>query len=57
MMPANLNEESLHQIHEQIYGHVKTDSPICVQLEKLDRYIQANRKGFKPDTFDTLQYA
>lgn len=57
MMPANLNEESLQQVQEQIYGHAKTDSPICVQLEKLDRYIQANRKGFKPDTFDTFQYA
>jgi hypothetical protein len=57
MMPANLNEESLQQVQEQIYGHAKTDSPICVQLEKLDRYIQTNRRGFKPDTFDTFQYA
>ena len=56
MMPANLNEESLEYMHAQIYGQAKTDSAICIQLEKLDKYIQSN-KGLKPDTFDTFQYA
>lgn len=56
MMPANLNEESLNLIHEQIYGHAKTDAAICVQLEKLDRYL-SEHKGLKPDTFDTFEYA
>ena len=56
MMPANLNEESLRAVHEQIYGHAKTDAAICIQLEKLDRYLSQN-KGFKPDTFDTFEYS
>ena len=55
MMPANLNEESLHQIQDQIYGFAKTDSAICIQLEKLDRYIQSHRGGFKSDTFDAIE--
>jgi len=56
MMPANLNEESLNAVHEQIYGRARTDAAICIQLEKLDRYL-AQHKGFKPDTFDTFDYA
>ena len=56
MMPANLSEESLSAVHEQIYGHAKTDAAICIQLEKLDRYLSQN-KGFKPETFDTFDYA
>ncbi|WP_162858631.1 hypothetical protein [Candidatus Nitrosotenuis aquarius] len=56
MMPANLNEESLRAVREQIYGHAKTDAAICIQLEKLDRYLSEHR-GFKPDTFDTFDYA
>lgn len=57
MMPANLNEESLHQVHEQIYGYAKSDSAICIQLEKLDKYIQSHSgRGFKTETFDTFEY-
>lgn len=56
MMPANLNEESLEQVHSQIYGHAKTDAAICIQLEKLDRYL-TQHKGLKSDTFDTFEYA
>jgi hypothetical protein len=56
MMPANLSEESLNAVHAQIYGQAKTDTAICIQLEKLDRYLSQN-KGFKPDTFDTFDYA
>ena len=57
MMPANLNEASLHQVQEQIYGYAKADSAICIQLEKLDRYLQShNGRGFKSDTFDAIEY-
>lgn len=57
MMPANLNEESLHHVHEEIYGYANTDSAICIQLQKLDKYIQShNGRGFKSDTFDTFEY-
>lgn len=56
MMPANLSKESLDLVHAQIYEHAKTDDAICIQLEKLDRYLSQN-KGFKPDTFDTFDYA
>jgi hypothetical protein len=56
MMPANLSEESLNVVHAQIYGHTKTDTAICIQLEKLDRYLSQN-KGFKPDTFDTFDHS
>jgi hypothetical protein len=57
MMQVNLKHEQLEKIHGEIYGLRKDDSPICIQLEKLDRYIQERGgKGFKPDTFDTFEY-
>jgi hypothetical protein len=57
MMQLDLKEEHLEKIHEEIYGLQKTDSPICIQLEKLDRYIQEhNGKGFKSDTFDSFEF-
>lgn len=57
MMEVKLNREQLEKVHGEIYGFVKDDSPICIQLEKLDRYIrQHGGKGFKADTFDTFEY-
>lgn len=57
MMQVRLNPEQLKRIHREIYGLRKSDTPICIQLEKLDRYIQQHSgKGFKPDTFDTFDY-
>jgi hypothetical protein len=57
MMQVKLNQAQLERVHEEIYGLAKNESPICIQLEKLDRYIQEhNGKGFKPDTFDTFDY-
>lgn len=55
MMPARLNYQDLRRVHSEIYGMRKSDSPICIQLEKLDRYVQERRRGFKPDTFDTFE--
>jgi len=55
MMHVRLNYEQLKKVHGEIYGLQKSNSPICIQLEKLDRYIQERRKGFKPDTFDTFE--
>jgi hypothetical protein len=57
MMQVKLNREQLDKVHAEIYGFRRDDSPICIQLEKLDRYIQEHSgKGFKPDTFDTFEY-
>ncbi|CAE6501349.1 MAG: hypothetical protein QXY22_03845 [Candidatus Nitrosotenuis sp.] len=57
MMQIRLNREQLKKVHGEIYGLRKSDAPICIQLEKLDRYIQQHSgKGFKPDTFDTFDY-
>lgn len=51
------NQEQVDRIHGKIYGFAKDDSPICIQLEKLDRYIQQHGgKTFKPETFDTFEY-
>jgi hypothetical protein len=56
MMQLRPNHEQLERIHGEIYGFRKDDSPICIQLEKLDRYIQQHGgKGFKADTFDTFE--
>ncbi|MFN3654281.1 MAG: hypothetical protein ACK4TO_03025 [Candidatus Nitrosotenuis sp.] len=57
MMQVNLKQEQIEKVHDEIYGFVKDDSPICIQLEKLDRYIQQhNGKIVKPDTFDTFEF-
>ncbi|MEM3008041.1 MAG: hypothetical protein QXW37_01105 [Candidatus Nitrosotenuis sp.] len=57
MMQVNLNPEQIKKVHGEIYGFIKDDSPICIQLEKLDRYIQQhNGKVVKPDTFDTFEF-
>jgi hypothetical protein len=57
MMHLKLNEGQIERIHGEIYGLRKDESPICIQLEKLDKYIQEHGgKGFKPDTFDTFEY-
>jgi hypothetical protein len=47
----------MDRVHEEIYGLQKGNSPICIQLEKLDRYLREHGgKAFKPDTFDTFEY-
>ena len=57
MMQVELNQAQLERVHKEIYGFAKDDSPICIQLEKLDKYIQENGgKCFKVDTFDTFGY-
>lgn len=51
------DQEQVDRIHGKIYGFTKDDSPICIQLEKLDRYIQQHGgKAFKPEIFDTIEY-
>lgn len=58
MMQVRLNAKQLRRVHDEIYGSSKSDSPICIQLEKLDRYLQKHAgKWFKPDTFDTFGFA
>lgn len=54
MMQIRLNQEQLRLVHSEIYGLRKSDSPICVQLAKLDRHIQECGRS-KPDTFDTFE--
>lgn len=54
MMQVRLNQEQLRLVHSEIYGLRKSDSPICVQLAKLDRHIQERGRS-KPDTFDTFE--
>jgi hypothetical protein len=56
MMQVNLRQEQLEKIHGEIYGLRSDESPICIQLEKLDRYLQEHSgKGLKSDTFDTFK--
>lgn len=57
MMQAELECEQLDTFHGEIYGFTHDNSPICIQLEKLDRYIKEHGgKSFKPDMFDTFEY-
>lgn len=58
MMQVELKHDQLERIHGEIYGLRRDDSPICIQLEKLDRYIQEHGgRSVKPDTFDTFEYS
>lgn len=55
MMSARLNSNHIRRVHREIYGSKKNNTPICIQLEKLDRYIQQHAgRAFKPDMFDTF---
>ncbi|HEY8109556.1 MAG TPA: hypothetical protein VIG05_01660 [Candidatus Nitrosotenuis sp.] len=47
----------MERVHAEIYGVRESDSPISIQLQKLDRYIE-ERQGrvSKPDTFDQFEY-
>jgi len=56
MMKVRLNQEQLERVHAEIYG-VENDSPISIQLQKLDKYIEERQgKVSKPDTFDQFEY-
>jgi len=57
MMKVRLNREQLERVHAEIYGVRESDSPISIQLQKLDRYIEEHQgKVSKPDTFDQFEY-
>ena len=57
MMSPELEDEQMDKIHGEIYGLWIDDSPICIQLGKLDRYIlEREGRSFKPDVFDTFEY-
>lgn len=57
MMKIRLNQEQLERVHAEIYGMRASDSPISIQLQKLDKYIQERQgKISKPDTFDQFEY-
>ncbi|MDC8437510.1 MAG: hypothetical protein LV468_00740 [Candidatus Nitrosotenuis sp.] len=57
MMQVKFDSDHMDRVHEEIYGLQKGNSPICIQLEKLDRYLREHGgKAFKPDTFDTFEY-
>lgn len=57
MMKVRLNREQLERVHAEIYGALPSDSPISIQLQKLDRYIQEKHgRVSKPDMFDQFEY-
>lgn len=57
MMKVRLNQEQLERVHAEIYGIGTNDSPISIQLQKLDRYIQEHQgRVSKQDTFDQFEY-
>ncbi len=56
MMQVKFNPEQMDRVHEEIYGLQKSNSPICIQLEKLDKYVREHGgRAFKQDTFDTFE--
>lgn len=57
MMKVRLNRAQLERVHAEIYGEMSSDSPISIQLQKLDRYIQEKQgRVSKHDMFDQFEY-
>lgn len=51
-MQSQPKQEQLDKIHQEIYGASSGDSPISIQLRKLERCLQANNRVNNHEIFD-----
>ena len=52
IMQSSPKQEQLDKIHQEIYGASSSDSPISIQLRKLERCLQANNRVNNHEIFD-----
>jgi len=52
MQQFQAKEDQLDKIHEEIYSKSSKNSPISIQLRKLERCLQANNRVNNHEIFD-----
>ena len=52
IMKTQPRQDQLEKIHQEIYGASSSDSPISIQLRKLERCLQANNRVNNHEVFD-----
>jgi hypothetical protein len=52
MQQSQIKQEQLDKIHQEIYGASSSNSPISIQLRKLERCLQANNRVNNHEVFD-----
>jgi len=55
MQQFQAKEDQLDKIHKEIYGTSSSNSPISIQLRKLERCLQTNNRVNNHEIFDNFR--